>query len=253
MSAWLAYVGLTAWEAAYLAAVVFAAGMVRGFSGFALSALVMASAAIVLSPIQLIPILWWLETAATLLMVRGGWRDADRRIAVLLVLGGMMGQPIGLYLTTTLPVDQSRMIALCMIILLALLQLAKVRFAFLATTMGVVLSGVMAGLATGLAMVGGMVVALYVLSQDRVPMVMRATLVLYLAISSTVGLAYQVGFGIMDWTGIARGLSYVPIVIVGVLVGQAMFRPRLERYYKPFCLILLMLLAASGLVRLAIT
>ncbi|EFL90091.1 sulfite exporter TauE/SafE family protein [Ahrensia sp. R2A130] len=252
MTAWLASVGLTAWEAAYLAVVVFAAGMVRGFSGFALSALVMASAALVLSPLQLIPILWWLETAATLLMVRGGWREADRRIAILLVLGGMMGQPIGLYLTTTLPVDQSRIIALCMIIVLAIAQLAKVRFAFLATTVGVVLSGVAAGLATGLAMVGGMVVALYVLSQDQTPIIMRATLVLYLAISSVVGLGYQVGFGIMDWTGILRGLSYAPVVIAGVLLGQALFRPRLERYYKPFCLLLLMLLAASGLARLAL-
>ena len=98
-----------------------------------------------------------------------------------------------------------------------------------------------------------MVGALYVLAQDRTPAIMRATLVLYLAISSTVGLAYQMGFGIMDWTGVLRGLSYAPVVIIGVLVGKAMFQPRLERYYKPFCLILLMLLAASGLVRLAIS
>ena len=48
--------GLSGSEIAILAVICFGAGMVRGFSGFALSALVMASAALILPPVQLIPI-----------------------------------------------------------------------------------------------------------------------------------------------------------------------------------------------------
>jgi len=51
-----------------LAAICFCAGLVRGFTGFALSAIVMASAALILSPIALIPICWWLELVASAMM-----------------------------------------------------------------------------------------------------------------------------------------------------------------------------------------
>ena len=53
--------GLTEQEFWILAGIVVAAGIVRGFSGFALSALIMASAIIILPPVELIPMLWWLE------------------------------------------------------------------------------------------------------------------------------------------------------------------------------------------------
>lgn len=49
---------------------VFAAGMVRGFAGFALSALVMASIALIIPPVELIAVCWVLEMSASLLLVR---------------------------------------------------------------------------------------------------------------------------------------------------------------------------------------
>ncbi len=49
------------------------AGIVRGFSGFALSAMVMATAVMILPPIELIPMLWWLEMSASILMLKNGW------------------------------------------------------------------------------------------------------------------------------------------------------------------------------------
>ena len=63
---------LTQTEFTLLAVICFCAGLVRGFTGFALSAIVMASAALILSPLALIPICWWLELVASAMMLRGG-------------------------------------------------------------------------------------------------------------------------------------------------------------------------------------
>ena len=52
---------LTQTEFTLLAVIGFCAGLVRGFTGFALSAIVMASAALILSPLALIPICWGLN------------------------------------------------------------------------------------------------------------------------------------------------------------------------------------------------
>jgi len=244
---------LTGGETLLLTLIVIVAGIVRGFSGFALSALVMASAVVILPPVELIPICLILELAASLLMARGGWQEADRGTVLGLVIGSTIGVPIGLAFTTTLPIETSKAIALIIIVVLAIMQLAKIRLSFLATKPGLYGAGLTAGIATGLASVGGMVVALYVLSQDTKAAKMRAALVLFLFISSLTTLISQLLFGVMDLTAFKRGLIMAVPALVGVKIGQMMFVPRLERFYRPFCLTLLTGLAVASLIRTSMT
>ena len=94
-----------------LAGLTMLAGIVRGFSGFALSAMVMATAIVILPPVELIPMLWWLEMSASVLMLKNGWAEADRSMAYGLVLTALIGWPIGLWVTTSVPVETSKFIA----------------------------------------------------------------------------------------------------------------------------------------------
>ncbi|WP_375267018.1 TSUP family transporter [Planktotalea sp.] len=243
---------LTTFQIATLALISFAAGIVRGFAGFALSALVMASAATIISPISLIPVLWFLEMAASLQMAGGVWRDANRTIAILLVVGNFIGWPIGLTLTTSLPTETSTLIALCIILALAALQLARLRIPGLATRPGTLISGIVTGIAAGVAHVGGMVVALYVLSQNQPAKMMRGTLVVYLFLASFGSFLFLMYFDVMTWLAATRGLVFAPVAMLGVFVGTKFFSPKWEPYYRPFCLSLLMFLASLGLIRLAL-
>lgn len=249
MDGLLATVDLTGQEFLILTVIVIVAGIVRGFSGFALSAVVMASAVIILPPVQIIPICWWLEMTASVLMARGGWQEADRGIVMGLVIGSTIGVPFGLLLTTSVSVEASQLIALTVIIALALTQLAKIRLAFLATKAGLYGSGIAAGIVTGLASVGGMVIAIYVLSQDAPAAKMRAALVLFLFVSSLTSLIMLLWFGVMDSTAAARGLSLAIPTTVGVFLGQRLFTPRFAPYYRSACLSLLCALAGAALVR----
>lgn len=240
---------LTGQEFLILTVIVVVAGIVRGFSGFALSAIVMASAVIILPPVQLIPICWWLEMTASVLMARGGWQVADRGVVAGLVIGSTLGVPFGLLLTTSISVEASQLIVLTLIIVLAITQLAKIRLAFLATRAGLWGSGFAAGVATGLASVGGMVIAIYVLSQDAPAAKMRAALVLFLFVSSLTTVIALLWFGVMDSTAAARGLSLAIPTTIGVMIGQWLFIPRFAAYYRPLCLSLLCALAGTALLR----
>ncbi|MEM9794844.1 MAG: sulfite exporter TauE/SafE family protein [Pseudomonadota bacterium] len=242
-------IALSSPELALLGFIAFAAGAVRGFAGFALSALVMASAIVILPPAELIPICWVLEGVASILMVRGGWAEADRRVAFGLTGGSAAGVPLGLWLTTRLPVEETRILALAVLIGLAALQLARIRLRFLATGPGLIGSGILAGIATGIASIGGMVVALYVLALDAPVRTMRASLVLFLVLSSFFSLGWLLAYGLMDARAIARGVALSIPVAAGVLLGKALFRPALERYYRPFALCLLLGLAGLSLWR----
>jgi uncharacterized membrane protein YfcA len=225
------------------------AGIVRGFSGFALSAMVMATAIIILPPIELIPMLWWLEMSASLLMLKNGWAEADRPMAYGLVIAAMIGWPIGLWLTLSLPVETSKALALSVIVVLATTQLAKLKLTFLASKAGLYGTGIAAGIASGVAHVGGMVVAFYVLAANQPARVMRASLVLYLFLGSATSMVVLLLFGVMDFSGISRGLVFALPTMFGVLLGQRLFTERLSAYYRPFCLILLIGLASLGLIR----
>jgi uncharacterized membrane protein YfcA len=225
------------------------AGIVRGFSGFALSAMVMATAVIILPPIELIPMLWWLEMSASILMLKNGWDGADKTMTYALVIGATVGWPIGLALTIAISVAASKTIALAVIVLLAITLLAKIRMPFLATKPGLYGSGILSGIVSGVAGVGGMVVAVYVLAADAPAKVMRASLVLYLFLSAAISMVVLFAFGVMDTSGIARGLFFAVPTMFGVFLGQQLFTERLAPYYRPFCLILLIGLAMLGLIR----
>ncbi|MEM7302066.1 MAG: sulfite exporter TauE/SafE family protein [Pseudomonadota bacterium] len=234
----------------FLLGAVFIAAIVRGFSGFALSALVMASVVVILPPVQLIPICFMIEGAASILMARGGVKDADWGVVWALVIGSAIGAPVGLSMTTTLPTETTKLIALLVILLLAVLLLARVRPKFVGTTPGAYGSGLFAGVITGLASVGGMVVAIFVLARDAQARSMRGSLVMYLALSMFVSAIYLVWFEMLDVTAAKRGLIASVPTLIGVFIGQQLFRPSLERFYRTFCLSLVILLAVAGLVRL---
>lgn len=228
---------------------VFGAGLVRGFAGFALSALAMASIATIIPPVELIPICFFMELAASLLLLGGNVREADREVVVGLVVSAAAGVPLGLYATNNVDAETSKAVALVVVASLALLQLAKVKAPVLATRGGLWASGFASGIVTGLASVGGLVVALYVLARDAPPRQMRASLILYLFLSSPVGFALQIAYGMITPTALWRASLFTVFSTAGVLIGRRFFSPALEPFYKRFCLGLLVGLALWGLVR----
>lgn len=231
---------------------VFGAGLVRGFAGFALSALAMASIANVIPPVELIPVCFFMELAASLLLLSGNVRDADREVVIALVLGSAAGVPFGLYATNAVDAETSKAVALVVVATLALLQLAKVRAPVLATRAGLYGSGFVSGIVTGLASVGGLVVALYVLARDAPARQMRASLILYLFLSAPVAFVLQYLYGMVTPTALWRASVFTVFSTAGVLIGRRFFSARLEPFYKRFCLALLVGLALWGLARVAL-
>lgn len=241
--------GLPAHSLAIAAAAVFVAGLMRGFAGFGLSAILMASIVAIIPPVELIPVCFVLEGAASIAMFRGGMKDADMRVVWGLVIGSAIGMPIGLLATTTIDVGLSKLIALLIILTLTTAQLLALRPKFLATRAGLGASGITAGIATGLASVGGMVVALYVLAREHEASQMRASLIMFLAIGMVTSLVFLLLYDVMNQQAFVRGLILTPLVLLGISLGTVLFRPSLTHLYKRVCLLLLMTLCLVGLGR----
>ncbi|MEM7488233.1 MAG: TSUP family transporter [Pseudomonadota bacterium] len=238
----------TAWLA--VVTVVFA-GAVRGFAGFGLSAIIMAALAPVVPPIDLIPVCWALEMVAATILTRGGYAEADRPAALTLTLTAFIGLPAGLAITRQLDPTGSGVLALLLILALCAAILLGLRIPWLATRAGTAAAGTGAGVAAGLAGVGGLAVALYALVRDLPPRAMRGTLILYVLGGGLAAFLVFLATGVLTAEAIRRaGILAIP-ALLGTFLGRALFTPRWERFYKPFCLTLLIGLSALGLIRLA--
>jgi len=95
-------------------------------------------------------------------------------------------------------------------------------------------------------------IALYVLARNAPARVIRASLVMFLFISAFTSIVYLLLYGIMDQRAAIRGVVLAVPTALGVMIGSRLFIPRLEPYYRPFSLTLLIGLAVVGLVRTAL-
>lgn len=240
--------GLTGQELAYCLAAVFIAGLVRGFSGFALSALIVASMVRIMPPIELLPVNYMLEFVAGAATLGHGLRDADLRIGKYLVIGSAIGLPIGLWWLTHLPADMTKLIALCLILVLAIALLAKVKPKGLDRSPAVLGAGIGAGIVSGLAGVGGMVIVIFNFAVGLPARTVRGTVVLYLVASLVFSLFFYLGFGLFTAQSFARFGTFVVPAMLGVIIGTRLFSPASEKYYRAFCLGLLILLSLVGIV-----
>lgn len=225
------------------------AGLIRGFSGFALSATVMASLSSLIPPIELIAVSFFLEVMASVFMVRGGIKNADMGVVSGLVIGNIIGVPIGLLILTQIDVEVSKIVALIVILCLSSLIFIKVRAHFLATKPGLYISGITAGLVTGIAAVGGMVVALYVLAREKPAAQMRGSMVMFLLLSEFGTGIYLFLYDIFTFETVKRVIVMAPMLAVGILIGSLFFSPSLAKYYKPVCLVVLIAICAINLIK----
>jgi uncharacterized protein len=242
--------GITEWEWVFCSSVAFLAGCVRGFSGFGLSAVSMACLVLILPPVELIPIFYVLEGAASLAMFRGGIRNADMSHVWPLAFGSFLGVPLGLLATTTVSPEVSKLVAVLVILMLTTLQSFRSMPAVLISTPGRYAVGTIAGVVTGLASVGGMVVALYVLASRAPASQMRAALTMFLFIGMFTSLGHMLLYGVMTETAFIRGAILTPMTLAGVFLGTWAFKPAWQVYYRRFCLLLLVGICLASLGRL---
>ena len=158
--------------------------------------------------------------------------------------------PIGILLTTILDFQTSKIVALVLILILALILLRNFKIQFLSTIVGTISSGVFAGIATGLASIGGMIVATYVLASQHSARRIRASLVLYILLNTVTTFIFLIIFDVMDQKAFMRGLLLAFPSSIGVVLGSILFMQKLEKYYRPFSLGLLISFSLVGLIRL---
>lgn len=242
--------GLDSYSASSLAVLLvaaFVAGLARGFSGFgsALIFMPLASAAVgvrVASPLMLI-----VEMIAAAGLVPNAARIANRREVALMVAGSLVGVPLGtLFLLHVDPVAVRWMI-IGLIAPLLVLMMAGWRYPGKPTAPATTVVGGIAGFFGGVAQVGGPPIVLYWLRDATAAAIIRASIILYFAISDFIIFASYLIGGLFSLRVVALALLAGPTFGIGLWLGSHMFGIASDATFRRVCYALIAIAAVLGL------
>lgn len=240
-------------DIAGLLGIVLAAGIVRGYSGFGFSALVLLTGSLLVAPQTLVPVLYLLELSASLWLLRNSHGAVNWQLLLPLMLGSALGNPVGQSWLVQAD-DTSLMTAISLAIGSCCLLLWK-GFS-LPTQPKSMLSfcvGGLAGLINGMGSVGGLVVAVYLMATRQNPSQIRTTMAMQLLILSAYGLLGGLWLGLIDthtWQLAALGL---PALMLGMFFGGLLFRRSEPTRFRNALLLLLTVLSLTHPLSLLLT
>ena len=233
----------------YCAGCVFFAGVCRGFAGFGLSALVVTSLALVLPPAQVVPIALLLEAVSSLLMLRHTWSDVRWGVLGWLLLGAVVGTPLGIAILHFASPDSVRVVISLLVLVAAVLLWRGVGLRVDGGKVTKLSVGTFSGVANGAASLGGLPIAVFLLAASLPGAAVRATLSIYFLLLNSYGTGALAVSGLVTGTTLARVATFALPVGLGVLFGHLFFNRASPEAFRRVVLILLALLALAGLAR----
>ncbi|MDN5787196.1 sulfite exporter TauE/SafE family protein [Pseudorhodobacter sp.] len=234
--------------AVYMAVVVFGAAFVRGYSGFGFSALLVTASSLVTNPLNFVGVAIICECWMTAQQWNKAAGDVDWKRVKALMLGSLIGVPLGLWIITQIPVDAARIVVSLYVLVMCAVMLHGWRIARVQGGAAHGAAGVVAGMANALGM-GGLPVVTYFAAQTIGPRVFRATLIAYFAILDFFTGILLWWHGLITWDTVMAVLGAVPMVVLGIWLGGRHFFNTDPQDFRKFAIRLLAGLAVLGFVK----
>ena len=246
----LSYFQLTLVEIYFIIFTVLIASIIRGFNGFGFSATCMSGFSFILPAIEIVPIILALEVAISVFMIPYIWNKIDWRFVFKILLGIIIGSPIGLYLLNHLN-PQTIHLSVCFLIIFFSILLMKGYFnKKIDNNYGKFFTGLVSGTLNGLTTLGGMPVALFLLITSIQPAVIRGSLAALFFVTDIYAFVLSFFSGIVDMTTIYRVIPLIIILPLGVFIGDKFFVKSKEETYRKIVFYFLIAISIFGAIRI---
>ncbi len=232
---------------AWLALAVIVAGLVRGFAGFGSAMIIMPVAASVLSPVEAILFMTAAELIGPLPNLPDALRQGAPREVGRLMLGVLIGMPLGLWGLSMLSPEGFGWIVSGVVLGLLVLLLAGWRYHGPLGAKLVTATGALGGFMTGFAGIAGPPVILLYMASRRPAAVIRANFLLYLLGIDLMLFAMLAATGQVVWGVLVLGLLAAVPNLIANIIGARLFDPSRERLFRAVAYIVIAASAILGL------
>jgi uncharacterized protein len=213
----------------------FVAGLARGFSGFG-SALIFAPlASICINPVLVAPLLLITDAFPSLGLLPNAWRNADRKEVGIMALGAVLGVPVGTWILMHAEPVTIRWMIVAAILPALVLLVSGWRYHGQPGTLSTLGVGLLSGVFSGLAQIGGPPIVLYWLGGQRQTGVVRANIILFFAASIAVAFFVYGINGLLTSAILGLLVVTVPIYSCGLWIGTQMFGVAVDVVFRKIC------------------
>lgn len=229
---------------------MFGAAIVRGHAGFGFSLLAITALSLRLAPAAVIPSIFMMEIAASIHVLPGAWSEIRWRAIGLLLLGSLIGTPLGVALLATVPAAPMKVAMGVVVLVPARLLLRGWTLASMPGRAATFATGVASGLLNGAFGIGGPPVVLFFFASPAGVAAGRASLVTYFLATDVMGLGFMLRVGLITVDHVWTAVMFLPALLIGVWLGSRLFRGTDPEAFRRWILRLLALLdllsAAQG-------
>ncbi|WP_299843620.1 sulfite exporter TauE/SafE family protein [uncultured Roseovarius sp.] len=223
------------------------AGIVRGFTGFGTAMIFVPIAGIFLQPATVVTVMVLTGIASTAALIPRAWRQASRAEVGLLALAAMITVPVGLWFLVLLDQLTVRWIVAAIVGSTFILLVAGWRFSGTIRWPGLLMIGGAAGAIGGLTGLTGPIVVLFYLAGKSAAQTIRANTILFLAALDVVIAGNLLLRGTVGLAEVALAATLAVPYFITTMIGQALFDPKLERFYRVAAYAVIGLAVVSGL------
>jgi len=246
----LAYFQLSLVEIYFVIFTIFIASIIRGFNGFGFSATCISGFSFILPAIEIVPIILILEVLISILMIPYIRNKIDWNLIIKILIGIIVGSPIGLFLLKYLPPELTHLIICLLIIFLAILLMTGYSNQKINNNYAKISTGFIAGTINGFSLLGGMPIALFLLVTKIQPAIIRGSLAALFFLTDTYAFVLSFFAGIVDITAIYRTVPLIIILPIGVYIGDKFFVKSKEKTYRKVVFYFLIFISIFGIFRI---
>ena len=239
--------GVSLSAAIAICVIAFVSGTARGFSGFGSALIFMPLASSIVAPRLVAALLLIIDFIAAAPLIPNAWKQADRNATAIMVLGALVGVPIGTYFLSRLEPVTTRWIISAFVFALLLLLLSGWRYRGkdrAAISVGI---GGLSGFCSGLAQTGGPPIVGYWLGRPIASVTARANILLFFGASDFFSVVSYALTGLITMDAIKFSLLVGPVYAIGVWLGAQRFGRASEALFRAICYALIAAAVLIGL------
>jgi uncharacterized membrane protein YfcA len=245
--------GVSSASLAIVVAGVFAASVLRGFTGFGFGLAAVPILSLALPPAQVVPFVVVLQVVVGVGGLRAAWRLCDRRAVLGLVPGLLAGIPLGLLILTALPPNPVRLVIGLVIAGSVVLLWRGVRLPRDPSRLLTAGIGVTSGVLSGLSSMGGPPIIVYLLALGHDAATVRASSIVFFLASGVTSAVPMTATGLVTREVLAWTALSVPVLFGGSWFGTWGFRRARPVHHRMTALVVLSALATVLIARALLT
>ncbi|HEX2942457.1 MAG TPA: sulfite exporter TauE/SafE family protein [Rhodopila sp.] len=206
---------------------VFGAAFLRGFTGFGFGLAAVPLLSLALPPTAVVPVVVTLQVAVGLIGLRHAIGECDWQSVRRLFPGLPLGVPVGLAILTFLPANPVRLVIGGLIATAVWLIHRGVRLPPNPSRMVSLGVGLVSGIISGLASMGGPPIIVYLLAVGHSAGRVRATAVVYFMLAGMVSMLPMAARGMINQQTLVWSAASIPALFGGTRLGSwAFFRSK---------------------------